>query len=306
MKRKIFNFFIIISIIFCLIPIFSVIAQETSGDEPPTGFRSILSHSGEQGISLRVCLDTGCCNLCDVFTVASNIFKFLRNSIAFPVAILMIIYGGVMMIFSGGSTKRVANGKKSMTSALVGFAIVWGVGLILNTALTIITKSPISYKAFIDGDLSAVKWSCEKDCGNGSSSTGGEEPDIGIDDIPGVIWQDSITAGVNNCIMKAIKDLVTEYGQGNVIVTALRGGQHEASYHSDGIAADVQIEGEGTGRDSLGRLRDFSGKFWPKVVQFLEKQGFRAFCDANGKRVPCDKATHVHFDMRNISGRVCQ
>ena len=303
--------FFIISIIFCLTPIFSVMAQETSGDEPMTGFRSILSHDGEQGVSLQVCLNSGCCNLCDAFTVASNIFKFLRNTIAFPVVVLMIIYGGMMMIFSGGSPQRVKNGKKAMSSALIGFAIVWGVSLILNTALAIIAGAPISYQGFINGDLSLVKkengWDCEKNCGSGSSTTGRKEPDIGKGDIPGVIWQPGvIAAGVNNCIMKAIQGLVAEYGQGNVIVTSLTNGKHKASYHYDGIAADVQIKGEGTGKNALGQLRDFSGKFWPKVVGYLGNQGFTAFCDTNGVRVPCNEATHVHFDMRKISNRVCQ
>jgi type IV secretory pathway VirB2 component (pilin) len=301
MKRKIFNFFVIISIILILTPISAILAQEFGDDAPATGFRSILSHSGEQGVSLRVCLDTGCCNLCDVFTVASNIFKFLRNSIAFPIAVLMIIYGGVMMIFSGGSTKRVANGKKAMSSALVGFAIVWGVGLILNTALTIITKSPISYKAFIDGDLSAVKWSCEKDCGSGTTNTGKGEPTLGKDDIPGVSWDKRVsTSGVSNCIMNAIKDLAEKYPN-KITVTSLNDRDHSAnSYHYDGKAGDLWTNNK---------------KEWDEIANHLKSQGFTAFCDApeqkNGKTVyvsvPCSgpRSTHIHFDMRNMLGKTC-
>lgn len=294
MKRKIFNFFIIISIILILTPISVILAQEFGDDAPATGFRSILSHSGEQGVSLRVCLDTGCCNLCDVFTVASNIFKFLRNSIAFPIAVLMIIYGGVMMIFSGGSTKRVANGKKSMTSALVGFAIVWGVGLILNTALTIITKSPISYKAFIDGDLSAVKWSCEKDCGSGSSSTGEDDP---YTKFVGVNWASGVsTAGVKGCIMSMINDLRIKYGDGKVTVTSLNDGNHTTgSYHYKGLAADIQVGGR----------RDASGKTWDEVVSYLRNNGYHAFCDDAGKLVSCSQATHIHFDTKGMPGDSC-
>lgn len=301
MKRKIFNFFIIISIIFCLTPIFSLLAQEFGDDAPATGFQSILSHDGEQGVSLQVCLDSGCCNLCDAFTVASNIFKFLRNDIAFPVAVLMILYGGVMMIFSGGSTKRVANGKKAISSALIGFVIVWGMGLILNTALTIITKSPISYKSFINGDLSGIEWDCKKDCGSGSSSTGGEEPDIGKDDIPGVTWKDKVTEGVNNCIMKAIQDLSKQFPN-SITVTSLKGGVHsDNSLHYDGKAADLWTNNK---------------QEWDNIKKYLNDQGFTSFCDApeqkNGKTVyvdvPCSgpRSTHIHFDMRKIPNRVCQ
>lgn len=289
MKRKIFNFFIIISVIFCLTPIFSVMAQEFGDDAPATGFRSILSTDGEQGRSLRVCLDSGNCNLCDVFTVGSNIFKFLRNDIAFPVAVLMILYGGVLMIFSGGSTKRVANGKKAMTSALIGFAIVWGGSLILNSALTIIAGAPASYKAFINGDLAATDWDCEKDYNNRPFPTGTPYPVP-----PGVTLASGVdTEGVYECIMNAISDLGQKY---QITVTSLNDGNHTTgSYHYKGLAADIQINGR----------RDASGKTWNEVVSHLRSKGFNAFCDSAGKVVSCSQATHVHFDTKGMPGNTC-
>lgn len=299
--KKMSKFLFIIFVIFCLVPVFSVFAQTTSEDTPATGFRSILSADGDQGVSLRTCLDSGCCNLCDTFTVGSNIVKFLRNVIAFPVVVLMIIYGGIMMIFSGGSPKRVTTGKKSMTSALVGFGIVWGVSLILNSALMIITKSPASFSGFISGDLSMVGWSCEKDCGSGTTSTGKEDD---YTKFPGVNWADGVsTAGVKACIMNAINDLMNEYGNGKVTVTSLNDGSSHSqdSYHYKGLAADIQVNGR----------RDPSGASWPPVIKFLESKGFYAFCDSgkvvNGKivSVPCNEATHIHFDTRNMSNGMC-
>lgn len=302
--KKIFKFFIVISVIFCLTPIFSAMAQEVSGDEPSTGFRSILSHDGEQGVSLQVCLDSGCCNLCDVFTVASNIFKFLRNTIAFPIVILMIIYGGVMMIFSGGSPQRVKNGKKAMSSALIGFAIVWSVSLILNSVLLVISGAPASFKGFINGDLIDIQsngdWKCEKDCGSGSSKTGGKEPSVGKDDISGITWKDSVTEGVNNCVMKAIQDLSKQFPN-KITVTSLKGGTHSTnSLHDDGKAADLWTNNK---------------QEWDRIKEYLEGQGFTSFCDIPDPtrsgvyiRTECSgsKSTHVHFDMRKISGKVCQ
>jgi len=289
MNKKIFNFFVIISIIFCLAPIFSVLAQEFGDDAPATGFRSILSTNGEQGRSLRVCLDSGNCNFCDVFTVGSNIFKFLRNDIAFPVAVLMIIYGGVLMIFSGGSTKRVANGKKAMTSALTGFVIVWGVGLILNSALTIIAGAPASYKAFVNGDLAGVDWDCEKDYNNNPFPTNSPYPvPPGVTLSPGVD-----TKGVHKCIMDAIADLGQKY---QIKVTSLNDGDHTTgSYHYKGLAADIQVNGR----------RDATGKNWDEVVSYLRNNGYHAFCDSDGKLVPCSQATHIHFDTKGMPGDSC-
>jgi len=290
MKKTLF----IISLFFILIPIFSVLAQEASDDAPATGFRSILSTDGDQGVSLRTCLDSGCCNLCDTFTVGSNIVKFLRNVIAFPVVVLMIIYGGVMMIFSGGSPSRINTGKKSMTSALVGFGIVWGVSLILNSALMIITKSPASFNGFISGDLSKAGWSCEKDCGSGTTDTGKEDDYTKFE---GVNWASGVsTAGVKGCIMSAINNLMNKYGSGKVTVTSLNDGNHTTgSYHYRGLGADIQVGGR----------RDPSGKSWDEVVGYLRSSGYHAFCDSAGVPVACSQATHIHFDTKGMPNDSC-
>ena len=99
----------------------------------------------------NACYENGNCTFCDVMKVGSNIFLFLRDKIAFPVAILFIIYGGVMMIFAGGSKSQVENGKKILFSALIGFAIVFSVSLILNSVLMILAKETGSkWQAFIN------------------------------------------------------------------------------------------------------------------------------------------------------------
>lgn len=287
--------FFIISIIFCLTPIFSVMAQELGDDAPATGFRSILSAYGEQGRSLRICLDSGNCNFCDAFTVASNIFKFLRNTIAFPVVVLMILYGGVMMIFSGGSPQRVKNGKKAMSSALIGFAIVWGVSLILNTALTIIAGAPISYRGFINGDLSLVKeengWNCKKDYSGAPFPTNTPYPNSSI---PGIVFKPEVRMdGVHDCIIDALKKLAEKYPN-KITVNSLNDGNRENkdSYHYKGLAADIKTTNKNE---------------WPAIRDYLKSLGFRAECDLNGvfNKTDCSKTNHIHFDTKGMPGNTC-
>jgi type IV secretory pathway VirB2 component (pilin) len=91
------------------------------------------------------CYSFGSCDFCDIGKVITNIFNFLRNDIALPLAILMVIYGGVVMIFSSGSPARVTSGKKILMSAIIGFAIVLGASLIINTALTVLSKSKFTF-----------------------------------------------------------------------------------------------------------------------------------------------------------------
>ena len=50
---------------------------------------------------------------------------------------IAIIYGGFLVLTSAGNEGRVSQGRKAITSAVVGFAIVLSAWLIVNTLLTI-------------------------------------------------------------------------------------------------------------------------------------------------------------------------
>ena len=99
------------------------------------------------------CYENGNCTFCDVVKVGTNIFNFLRNNIAFPIAVLFILYGGVMMIFAGGSKSQAENGKKVLMAALIGFAIVLCVSLILNSVLMVLSKEKGGWKGFVNGSV---------------------------------------------------------------------------------------------------------------------------------------------------------
>ena len=101
----------------------------------------------------NVCYENGDCTFCDVVKVGTNIFNFLRNSIAFPIAVLFILYGGVLMIFAGGSKSQIENGKKILFAALIGFAIVLAVSLILNSVLMVLSKEKKGWQAFVNGSI---------------------------------------------------------------------------------------------------------------------------------------------------------
>jgi type IV secretory pathway VirB2 component (pilin) len=136
--------FVILGII--LLPTLALAGGASGSWTEPSGPTSGLL-SGISGF----CYENGNCTFCDVMKVGSNIFLFLRNNIAFPIAVLFIIYGGVMIIFAGGSKSQVENGKKVLFSALIGFAIVFSVSLILNSVLMILAKNTSSgWQAFIN------------------------------------------------------------------------------------------------------------------------------------------------------------
>ncbi len=138
--------FIILGI--TLLPSFALASGASGSWTTPSGPTSGLL----AGIS-GFCYENGNCTFCDVVKVGTNIFNFLRNSIAFPIAVLFILYGGVMMIFAGGSKAQAENGKKVLMAALIGFAIVLCVSLILNSVLMVLSKEKGGWKAFINASI---------------------------------------------------------------------------------------------------------------------------------------------------------
>ncbi|OGY62477.1 MAG: hypothetical protein A3G58_01460 [Candidatus Colwellbacteria bacterium RIFCSPLOWO2_12_FULL_46_17] len=63
---------------------------------------------------------------CDVnaFTqLIVNIIQFLID-IALIVAVISIMWGGFLMLTSGGNSTRISNGKKAITAAVIGIVIV--------------------------------------------------------------------------------------------------------------------------------------------------------------------------------------
>lgn len=79
------------------------------------------------------------CTVCDFFLLVQNIFTFLTTQLAPPIAIAMIIIGGVVVMTAAGS-ERLKTGKTIITNALIGFGIVLMSWIVVNTIINIIFK----------------------------------------------------------------------------------------------------------------------------------------------------------------------
>ena len=55
-------------------------------------------------------------------------------------ALIIIIYGGSLYLFSMGDTKKTEKGKKVLEYAIIGLAIILGAYIIINTALSVLTQ----------------------------------------------------------------------------------------------------------------------------------------------------------------------
>jgi len=71
--------------------------------------------------------------------LVQNIFNFFIV-IAVPLAVLVIVYGAILLMTSGGSENRIQQGKRAIFSAIVGLAIVFGSYIIITTVIKAISN----------------------------------------------------------------------------------------------------------------------------------------------------------------------
>ena len=129
MRKKIITFPVLTLIIFSvllplLLPVQSINGTTTYGWNPDTGIMPKCVES-----------ETTACGICDVFELILNIISFLLFTIIPPLAILMFVIGGAAFIFSAGNPAMLSNGKRIMTSVIIGIVIAYGSYLIVGEIL---------------------------------------------------------------------------------------------------------------------------------------------------------------------------
>ncbi len=81
---------------------------------------------------------------CDALSFAQNLINFALYYLLFPLGIIMIIVGGVMYIMYGAQPSLQGQGKKLITNAVTGIAIVLLSWVIVNTIFNVLagTQQP--------------------------------------------------------------------------------------------------------------------------------------------------------------------
>ncbi len=76
------------------------------------------------------------CTYCDLLQLVKNVIDFLVYLI-FPIAAIMIIWGGIVVMTAGDSAERAGEGRKIITAAVVGILIALLSWLILDTIIQV-------------------------------------------------------------------------------------------------------------------------------------------------------------------------
>jgi len=107
-----------------------------------TGFVFIPLISQADGLVPCGGPDEPACKLCDFFVLIDNIIDFVLIQLVPPLAVLMLVIGGIMFVgatleFLPGGPTLLSQAKKLMTSVVIGLIIIYGgwiiIGLFLNT-----------------------------------------------------------------------------------------------------------------------------------------------------------------------------
>jgi|SRR3989338_11321664 len=76
------------------------------------------------------------CNPCSLLQLISNVVNFIVLDITMPLAGLLFLIGGIMMVAAGGSEERFKKGKKVFVDTVIGVLIILGSWVIVNTLIT--------------------------------------------------------------------------------------------------------------------------------------------------------------------------
>ena len=106
----------------------------------PTGFWGpIVWCTGDYLGNTQVALPSGqpaaCTNLCDLVGTVINVIYLLMSIAIFFIAPILMVWGGVTMMFAGANPGMLETGKKILTGTVIGIAIVLCSYLLINTVL---------------------------------------------------------------------------------------------------------------------------------------------------------------------------
>lgn len=128
---------------------------------------------------LPPCTSTGCCGFNDFILLGINLTKMILGLVG-SLALLFFIYGGVMFLIAGGSSEMISKGKKIITNAVIGVALVLGAWIIVNFAIAALTGTPVgSVKIFGTQDWWKTPAGAAPSCGGTTIPSGGTAPSGG-------------------------------------------------------------------------------------------------------------------------------
>ncbi len=93
--------------------------------------RTIETSENSIWADMQKCRACGDCELNDFIRLGVNIFNFVL-AIVGALALLAFMYGGFLLLLSGGNSETIENGKKALVGAVIGLVIIFSSYIIVN------------------------------------------------------------------------------------------------------------------------------------------------------------------------------
>lgn len=77
------------------------------------------------------------CTYNDLIVLAKNIMNFALYDIALPLSVLLIVWGGIVILSSNGDESKIKKGRAIITSTMIGIGITFGAWLIVHTVIVV-------------------------------------------------------------------------------------------------------------------------------------------------------------------------
>lgn len=83
-------------------------------------------------------IEDSTCQFCHFFVMIDGIFDFILIYVVPPIAVLMLVIGGIMFYFAGGKPELVKRGTSLIKNVIIGLFLVYGAFMLVGTVLKII------------------------------------------------------------------------------------------------------------------------------------------------------------------------
>lgn len=121
MKKFFFSFILFILLVAFLVPQPAMGALVPCGNVPPANFVGPPTQDQQP------------CTLSDFFVLIANVYNFIVFNIATPLATLMVVIGGILMLLSGINANWFNTGKNMIKWSIIAILLIWSAVLIIDT-----------------------------------------------------------------------------------------------------------------------------------------------------------------------------
>ena len=93
------------------------------------------NYQGATQVAVNKDIPATCTNLCDLIGTVINVIYLLMSIALFVIAPILMVWGGVTIMFAGANPGSLETGKKILTGTVIGIAIVLCSYLLIYTVL---------------------------------------------------------------------------------------------------------------------------------------------------------------------------